>query len=58
MIHITCSMGSQDLPDMYALSPQEYISVKSLLPILQLIIKECSIEFFRVAAMEEGGFCV
>ena len=58
MIHITCSMGSQDLPDMYALSPQEYISVKSLLPILQLIIKECSIEFFRVATMEEGGFCV
>ena len=22
VIHITCNMGSQDLPDMYALSPQ------------------------------------
>ena len=32
-------MGSQDLPDMYALSPRAYISGKSLLPMLQLICK-------------------
>ena len=31
MIHITCNMGSCDLPDMYALS------CKSLVPMLQLL---------------------
>ena len=31
-------MGSRDLPDMYALGLWVYISGKSLLPILQLIL--------------------
>ena len=40
VIHITCNMGSQDLPNMYAISPQDsgiHISGKSLLPMLQPI---------------------
>ena len=40
VIHITCNIGSQDLPDMYAISPQAsgiHISGKSLLPMLQPI---------------------
>ena len=31
-------MGARDLPDMYALSPQAYISGKSLAPMLQLLL--------------------
>ena len=42
VLHITCNIGSRDLPDMYALSPRAcgpraYISGKSLEPMLQLL---------------------
>ena len=46
VLHISCNMGTRDLPDMYALSPRAcgprasghtYISGKSLVPMLQLI---------------------
>ena len=37
VLHISCNMGTLDLPDMYALSPRAYISGKSLVPMLQLI---------------------
>ena len=32
VILINCNMDTHDLPDMYALSPQAYISGKSLVP--------------------------
>ena len=55
VIHITCNMGSWDLPDMYALSPQAYgpwayISSKSLLPMLQLILTSllCSNSLIKI----------
>ena len=43
MLHITCNMCTRDLPDMYALSPaalglRAYISGKSLVPMLQLLL--------------------
>ena len=41
MIHFTCNIGSQDLPDMYSLSPRAYISGKSLLPMLQHTLVPC-----------------
>ena len=37
VLHISCNMCTRDLPDMYALSPQAYISGKSLVPMLKLI---------------------
>ena len=37
MLHISCNIGTRDLPDMYALGPRAYISGKSLLPMLQLL---------------------
>ena len=37
MIHNTCNMSTRDLPDMFALSPQAYISGKSFVPMLQLL---------------------
>ena len=42
VLHISCNMCTQDLPDMYALSPWAcspwaYISGKSLVPMLQFI---------------------
>ena len=42
MLHISCNMGTRDLPDMYALGPlaqglSVYISGKSLMPMLQLL---------------------
>ena len=42
MLHISCNIGTSDLPDMYALRPAAlglwaYISGKSLVPMLQLL---------------------
>ena len=42
MLHISCNIGTRDLPDMYALGPaalglRAYISGKSLVPMLQLL---------------------
>ena len=37
MLHISCNIGTCDLPDMYALGLWAYISGKSLMPILQLL---------------------
>ena len=43
MLHISCNIGTRDLPDVYALSPQAlgrlraYISGKSQVPMLQLL---------------------
>ena len=42
MLHISCNIGTRNLPDMYALSPAAlglwaYISGKSLVPMLQLL---------------------
>ena len=40
VLHISCNIGTHDLPDMYALSPRglwAYISGKSLLAMLQLL---------------------
>ena len=44
MLHISCNIGTRDLPDSYALSPLAcnpqawaYISGKSLMPMLQLL---------------------
>ena len=41
MIHNTCNMDTRDLPDMYALGLQAYISGKSLVPMLQLLHVAC-----------------
>ena len=43
MLHISCNIGTCDLPDMYALRPVAlglwaYISGKSLVPMLQLLL--------------------
>ena len=38
VMHSTCNMGAHDLPDMYALRIQAYISGKSLVPMLQLLL--------------------
>ena len=38
MIHITYNMCSRDLPDMYALGLWAYISGKSLVSMLQLLL--------------------
>ena len=38
VLHITCNMCTRDLPDMYALGPRAYISGKSLVPMLQLLL--------------------
>ena len=37
MLHISCNIGTRDLPDMYALGLWAYISHKSLVPMLQLL---------------------
>ena len=37
MLHISCNIGTRDLPDMYALGLWAYISGKSLVPMLQLL---------------------
>ena len=42
MLHISCNIGTRNLPDMYALGPVAlglwaYISGKSLVPMLQLL---------------------
>ena len=37
MLHISCNIGTRDLPDMYALGLCTYISGKSLVPMLQLL---------------------
>ena len=57
MIHITCNMGSRDLPDMYALRPaalglQAYISGKSLLLMLKLI------QMFTIPIPGLGGIAI
>ena len=38
VLHNTCNMCICDLPDMDALNPQAYISGKSLMPMLQLLL--------------------
>ena len=38
VLHITCNISTHDLPDMYALSPQAYISGKSPVPMVQLLL--------------------
>ena len=40
MIHNTCNMTICDLPDIYALRPRAYISGKSLMSMLQLLLKD------------------
>ena len=47
MLHITCNMCTCDLPDMYALGLQAYISGKSLVPMLQLLHRECN-NFYKM----------
>jgi len=37
VLHISCNMYTNDLPDMYALRLWAYISGKSLVPMLQLL---------------------
>ena len=38
VIHITCNMGTRDLPDMYALGLWAYISGKCVVSMLQLLL--------------------
>ena len=42
MLHISCNIGTRDLPDMYALGLWANISGKSLVPMLQLLYKQVS----------------
>ena len=54
MLHISCNMGTRDLADMYALGLWAYISGKSLVPMLQLILVKAPLRVLYDKIQHEG----